>query len=98
MSIFLGAVTITKIKKTTSRDGTIYLGDIISKKGNRWKVYEKDVTRKKGDYYKFDWRIVREKDGLSLPTGNLPNVSLGDFLANKSDIKKIIDLKELNNS
>jgi hypothetical protein len=87
MAVFIGAV-----KKTSNTDYTLYLGEIKSKKGNIWKVYQKDITQRKGAYMKFDWRIVRAKDGLVLSTAGLPkDVSLGDFIANKKTIKSKID-------
>ena len=94
MAVFIGATGNNIIKKTTNTDYTIFLGEIVSKYGNVWKVYQKDVTRRKGDYFKYEWRIVRQKDALILPKVGLPNdVSLGDFLVNKQKIKKMIDAK-----
>jgi len=89
----------TKIKKEYNIDYTILLGTITSNNGNLWKVYQKDITKSKGNFITYDWRIVRQKDNLVLT--NLPNeiknkVSLYDFNKNKELLKNLIDIKEMN--
>lgn len=82
-------------KKTTNTDYTIFLGEITSSAGNKWKVYQKDITPRKGSYITYDWRIVRAKDSLLLPNVNLPEeVSLYHFNKNKNYITNLIDKKE----
>lgn len=82
-------------KKTSNIDYTIFLGEITSSAGNKWKVYQKDITPRKGSYITYDWRIVRAKDSLLLPNVNLPEeVSLYHFNQNKDYITNLIDQKE----
>jgi hypothetical protein len=90
--------TKTKIKKEYNIDYTIFLGEIISNNNNVWKVYQKDITKRKGQYITYDWQIVRKSDGLILSNVNLPKeVSLYDFNQNKELIKNLIDKKEMSN-
>jgi hypothetical protein len=87
----------TKIKKQYNIDYTILLGTITSANGNLWKVYQKDITKSKGNFITYDWKIVRQKDNLiltNLPKELLNNVSLYDFNQNKELFKNLIDNKE----
>lgn len=87
----------TKIKKTSRKDYTIYLGEIRSRWGFIWKVYQKDVTPRIGAFMQFDWHIVRKNDGLVLSNNGLPeDVSLYHFNANKELIQRLIIEKEGN--
>jgi hypothetical protein len=90
--------TKTNIKKEFNIDYTILLGIINSNKGNEWKIYQKDITKKKGQYITYDWYIKRSKDGLILSNINLPkDVSLYDYNQNIELIKNLINQKEMSN-
>jgi len=87
--------TKTIQRKNFNIDYTIVLGYITSSNGNEWRVKQKDITKKRGDFIVYEWNIVRMKDGLVLSNAGLPrDVSAYDFIQNKELIKDLIDKKE----